>query len=106
MSRIDAMRWTPHMEESLAILAEAKECPQDELLVAQVKLYLILDKAYQLRRDGGTSSSPAFYLATFRKELDTLRSQIPPHLQQHSKRYLRCHPGVSAVITNLAKGFY
>ncbi|KAJ5774354.1 hypothetical protein N7457_009250 [Penicillium paradoxum] len=83
MSRIDAMRWTPHMEESLSVLAEAKECSQDELLVAQVKLHLILDKVHQLRRDGEPLPSLAFYLSTFKKELDNVKSQIPPYLQQH-----------------------
>ncbi|KAJ5185208.1 Cytochrome P450 [Penicillium cf. griseofulvum] len=83
MSRIDAMRWTPHMEESLSILAEAKDCPQDELLIVQVKIHLVLDQVYQLRRDGEASVSLAFYLDAFKKQLDTVKSQIPPHLQQH-----------------------
>lgn len=78
------MRWTPHMEESLSVLAETKECPQDELLIAQVKIHLIVDKAYQLRRDGEPLSPPAFYLNALKKELDLVKSQIPPHLQQHS----------------------
>ncbi|KAJ5581831.1 hypothetical protein N7535_000451 [Penicillium sp. DV-2018c] len=71
------------MEESLAILEEARECPQDELLIAQVRLYLILDKAHQLRRDAGSAHVPTFYLDTFRKELETLKNQIPAHLRQH-----------------------
>ncbi|OQE46982.1 hypothetical protein PENCOP_c001G05365 [Penicillium coprophilum] len=83
MSRIDAMRWTPHMEESLSILAEAKECPQDELLIVQVKIYLILDRVYQLRRDGEASISLAFYLDTFQKQLDIVKSEIPIHLEQN-----------------------
>lgn len=84
MSRIDAMRWTPHMEESLSILTDAKECPQDELLIALVKIYLVLDRVHQLRRDGEVSIPPAFYLDSFKNQLDTVKSQIPPHLQQHS----------------------
>ncbi|KAI3210361.1 hypothetical protein CBS147311_1136 [Penicillium roqueforti] len=83
MSRIDAMRWTPHMEESLSILTDAKECPQDELLIALVKIYLVLDRVHQLRRDGEVSIPPAFYLDSFKNQLDTVKSQIPPHLQQH-----------------------
>ncbi|KAJ5384674.1 hypothetical protein N7517_002585 [Penicillium concentricum] len=83
VSRIDAMRWTPHMEESLSILAEAKECPQDEILIIQVKIHLILDRVYQLRRDGEAFISLAFYLDTFKKQLDTVKSEIPPHLLQH-----------------------
>lgn len=85
MSRIDAMRWTPHMEESLSILTEAKECPQDELLIALVKIYLVLDRVHQLRRDGEAFVSLPFYLDSFKNQLDTVKSQIPPHLLQHSR---------------------
>ncbi|CAI7584201.1 unnamed protein product [Penicillium discolor] len=83
ISRIDAMRWTPHMEESLSILTEAKECPQDELLVALVKIHLVLDRVYQLRRDGDVFTSLPFYLDSFKNQLDTVKGQIPPHLQHH-----------------------
>ena len=78
------MRWTPHMEESLSILTQAKECPQDELLITLVKIHLVLDRVYQLRRDGEASISLAFYLDSFKNQLDTVKSQISPHLQQHS----------------------
>ncbi|CAG8173321.1 unnamed protein product [Penicillium salamii] len=84
MSRIDAMRWTPHMEESLSVLAEAKECPEDEILVAMVKMYLVLDRLYHLRRDGDTISSPSFYLRTLKIQLDAARQEIPSHLQTHT----------------------
>ncbi|CAI7619752.1 unnamed protein product [Penicillium viridicatum] len=83
ISRIDPMRWTPHMEESLSILTEAKECPQDELLVALVKIHLVLDRVYQLRRDGEIFVSLPFYLDSFKNQLDTVKGQIPPHLQHH-----------------------
>jgi hypothetical protein len=89
------------MEESLSILAEAKDCPQDELLIVQVKIHLVLDKVYQLRRDGEASISLAFYLDAFRKQLDTVKSQVPPHLQQHS-RFLP--PQISTIRTNKTKG--
>ncbi|CAI7649375.1 unnamed protein product [Penicillium palitans] len=83
ISRIDPMRWTPHMEESLSILTEAKECPQDELLVALVKIHLVLDRVYQLRRDAEVFISLPFYLDSFKNQLDTVKGQIPPHLQHH-----------------------
>ncbi|CAI7598556.1 unnamed protein product [Penicillium glandicola] len=98
MSRIDAMRWTPHMEESLSILAEAKECPQDELLITQVKIYLILDKVYQLRRDGEAFISLSFYLDSFKKKLDTVKSQISPRLQQN--RVVRMYLYNAEIIIN------
>ncbi|KXG47021.1 Cytochrome P450 [Penicillium griseofulvum] len=103
MSRIDPMRWTPHMEESLSILAEAKDCPQDELLIVQVKIHLVLDKVYQLQRDGEASISLAFYLDAFRKQLDTVKSQVPPHLQQH-RVILMCLYNAEIIINEISMG--
>ncbi|KAJ5514265.1 hypothetical protein N7463_003817 [Penicillium fimorum] len=103
ISRIDAMRWTPHMEESLSILAGAKECPQDELLIIQVKIHLILDRVYQLRRDGEAFISLAFYLDTFKKQLDTVKSEIPSHLQQH-RVILMCLYNAEIIINELSIG--
>ncbi|CAI7600837.1 unnamed protein product [Penicillium bialowiezense] len=83
MSRIDAMRWTPHMEESLSVLTEAQESPEDEVLVAMVKLFLVLDRLHNIRRDGDPISSPAFYLSALKMQLDAVKQEIPTHLMQH-----------------------
>lgn len=72
------------MEESLLILAEAKECPEDEILIALVKIHLVLDRSYHLRRDGLPIESPAFYINAFRIQLDAVKQEIPTHLQEHS----------------------
>jgi hypothetical protein len=84
MFKIDPMRWTPHMQESLSILAEAKECPEDEILIALVKIHLVLDRSYQLRRDGEVINSLSFYLSSFKAQLDAVKQEIPPHLHKHS----------------------
>ncbi|CAG8043814.1 unnamed protein product [Penicillium olsonii] len=83
LSRIDAMRWTPHMEESLSVLTEAKECLEDEILVAMVKIYLVLDRMYHVRRDGETINPPSFYLKTFQMQLDAVKQEIPGNVQLH-----------------------
>ncbi|RFU30228.1 hypothetical protein B7463_g6109, partial [Scytalidium lignicola] len=44
LQKIDALRWTPHMDECLQILDERKECPNDDILVQQVRLQLIVEK--------------------------------------------------------------
>jgi len=43
LQKIDALRWTPYMDECLQILNERKECSNDDILVQQVRLQLILE---------------------------------------------------------------
>jgi hypothetical protein len=85
MSKIDALRWNPHMEESLTVLMDAKECPEDELLVTLVKIQLIMDKIYHMRRDGENKSYSLLYTKAFQSQLESVKSQIPQRLQQDSK---------------------
>ncbi|KAJ5246134.1 hypothetical protein N7468_001117 [Penicillium chermesinum] len=80
LGRIDALRWTSHMEESLTVLLKAKECPEDELLVYLVKIQLVMDKVYHARRDGEDQSLARFYITSSQAQLNSVRSQIPPHL--------------------------
>jgi hypothetical protein len=44
LQKIDALRWTPHMDECLQVLDDRKECPNDEILIQQVRLQLIVEK--------------------------------------------------------------
>lgn len=86
------------MEESLCLLQQEKENPQDEILVTLVRIQLVADKAYNLQRDEEKNSAPtAFYVKSLQSQLNTVKQQIPPHLQQH-----RRFPSVlsSALITN------
>lgn len=73
------------MEESLSVLMEAKECPEDELLVTLVKIQLIMDKIYHMRRDGDNNSYSLLYTKAFQSQLESVKSQIPQRLQQDSK---------------------
>lgn len=81
MSKIDALRWNPHMEESLSVLADVRESPSDELLVTLVKIQLVMERTYYLRRDGQPQSPSEFYTKGFQSQLDAVKKQIPQHLQ-------------------------
>ncbi|KAJ6102163.1 hypothetical protein N7486_004590 [Penicillium sp. IBT 16267x] len=83
LNRIDALRWSPHMEESLTVLTESNECPEDEVLVHLVKIQLVADRVYQARRDGDDQLISRFYIKSFQAQLDVVRKQIPAHLQQN-----------------------
>lgn len=80
------------MEESLSVLTEAKECPEDELLVSLVKIQLVMDKVYHLRRDSDNQTPSVFYTKAFQSQLESVKEQIPQHLRQDSEsRYCsRC----------------
>ncbi|KAJ5477405.1 hypothetical protein N7539_007549 [Penicillium diatomitis] len=80
-SKIDALRWTPHMEESLSALTNARECPEDERLVTLVKLSLVMDKAYHLQRDGDGHHAPYFYIKAFQSQLNLVKDSIPGSLR-------------------------
>lgn len=73
------------MEESLTVLMEAKECPEDELLVSLVKIQLVMDKVYHLRRDGDNKTPSVFYTKAFQSQLECVKEQIPQHLKQDSE---------------------
>jgi hypothetical protein len=48
---IDALRWTPQLDEGLAVLdANVRECPADSILAAQARLQLLSQKAVNIRR--------------------------------------------------------
>lgn len=89
LRKMDALRWTPHMEECLQILAERPECPTDKILVQQVKLQLIVEKVNHcpwLREAGNAESMgapPAFYLEALKLQLQEAKRQIPIDLQQN-----------------------
>ncbi|AEO64372.1 uncharacterized protein THITE_2061081 [Thermothielavioides terrestris NRRL 8126] len=88
--RIDALRWTPQMEDALRVVAANKSCPTDETFAAQVRLQLLTHRAVQVReqhdadsdrfRGGGTPTSSSIsgllYLNTLRTELQALRASL------------------------------
>ncbi|KAL2062789.1 hypothetical protein VTL71DRAFT_5861 [Oculimacula yallundae] len=85
--RLDAMQWTPQMEEHLRIIEETKECAADESFAIQIRLQLLLYKSSRMRDfDGGypqgTSIPSVFQLKAVQTQLNDIRASIPPHLQQ------------------------
>lgn len=92
LQRIDALRWTPYLDECLQMLAEKQEYPADTFLVHQVKLQLIVEKVSQAPWHDGLVDSidsmkvpPAFYLKALRAQLRDFKQNIPPELQQNGK---------------------
>ncbi|KGO68317.1 hypothetical protein PITC_066750 [Penicillium italicum] len=79
-AQIDAMQWTPYMEECLDVLSRSAESPYDEMFAHQVKLQRIAGEVESARST--TTSPPAFYLTALQLKVNEVKAQISPHLQQ------------------------
>ncbi|KAL4775831.1 hypothetical protein BDW60DRAFT_176873 [Aspergillus nidulans var. acristatus] len=81
--QMDAMRWTPQMEEDLGSLAASPEWPGDAALAVHVRLQLLAENARKLRDEHGTKPVHIpFFLKSFRFELEAIRNSIPSDLQK------------------------
>ncbi len=101
LQKIDALRWTPHMGECLQVLDERQECLNDEILVQQIRLQLIVEKANQgTWNDGATETSEhikaplSFYSQALHSQLQEIKNKLSPRLQRNGKlsssNYLCC----------------
>lgn len=107
--RLDALRWTPYLDECIAVLGENDEHPTDSLLIHLVKLQLVVEKAGQApwheERDdpnGSVRVPPIFYLKALQAQLQDFKTRIPPSIQANGtyiheiapliayKRFHRC----------------
>ncbi|OBT78006.1 hypothetical protein VF21_03127 [Pseudogymnoascus sp. 05NY08] len=94
LGRIDALRWTPQMEEALRIIETNTSCLTDKAFAFQVRLQLLKQKAAHIREQNeidrartstasATTSMPGLlYLKTLREQLHSLISSFPPDLLQ------------------------
>ena len=80
------------MDECLQTLIELQECPTDEILVQQVRLQLIVEKAAHVpwhERDieniKPMTAPPAFYLKALQGQLQEVKSKLSPEAQQSGK---------------------
>ncbi|KAL1881220.1 hypothetical protein Daus18300_001071 [Diaporthe australafricana] len=79
-AQMDAMRWTPRMEEFLGIISTNAECPMDASFALHIRLQQIAQKTVQLRErreldlSEGRAPAPAiFYLKALEAQLEQLR---------------------------------
>ncbi|GAB1316133.1 Transcriptional regulator WAR1 [Madurella fahalii] len=81
LKRLDALIWTPHMDEFLQSLSQKREWEGDDLLVAQVKIQLTLEQL--TRATSQSPDPPGYYLSALRTQLQSIKTQLPHHLQQN-----------------------
>jgi hypothetical protein len=84
ISRADTIRFTPHMMESLEVLADTKEYPGDEILAVLVRTQLVGEEAQKLMLREVIQDSKEMPVHVYRASLenqlqavrDTVRSNI------------------------------
>lgn len=83
IKRIDALAWTPHMDDCLQTLSQQREWEGDDLLVAQVKVQLIADQVTRAASQSADGIPPGYVRSALRTQLQTMRAQLPLHLQHN-----------------------
>ncbi|KAI1411838.1 hypothetical protein F5Y13DRAFT_164459 [Hypoxylon sp. FL1857] len=89
--RVQTMRWTPHMEDSLQKLAADPECLNDEILITMVKTYRIQEDVGQITwrtaEPSGNSTSlkapPIVYVKGLRANIEAIKRDLSPVLRDN-----------------------
>ncbi|KAJ5682236.1 phosphoketolase 1 [Penicillium macrosclerotiorum] len=80
---MDAMKWTPYLDECLEALNHNKESPYDEMFVRQVRLQRISGEVGETENmDEIRKAPPAFYLSFLQQKVKEIKSHMSPQLQQ------------------------
>ncbi|KAF2084027.1 hypothetical protein K490DRAFT_50133, partial [Saccharata proteae CBS 121410] len=79
-AQIDAMQWTPYMNESLVLLSQSTDSPSDELFAYQVRLQVI-EREFEFTK--ATTMPPVFYFKALQTKLEEVKATLPPHLQRN-----------------------
>ncbi|KAI1424353.1 hypothetical protein F5Y12DRAFT_450236 [Xylaria sp. FL1777] len=89
--RCSSMRWTPHMEDSLKVLAANPEWEGDLILVLMVRVTRLAENILQAQAtwlsdcDGHGASKPPvnIYIKYFHQSLQTIKDQLPVSLKDN-----------------------
>jgi len=88
MKRVDALTWTPYMDECLQILSQHPVCDGDELLVALVKIQLLTEQLTRAIWQSPDSVAPAYFSSALKSQLRDLKSQLSSQMQENRESNL------------------
>ncbi|CAG9990119.1 unnamed protein product [Clonostachys byssicola] len=96
IGKMDTLRWTSHIDESIEILEREKESPFDVILTNLVKVQQITDDAHHLLvRDllgGGPNVAPScLFRTSMLSRLNTLKDSMPSNVAAHYVIRLHIH---------------
>ncbi|PWY79146.1 hypothetical protein BO70DRAFT_407555 [Aspergillus heteromorphus CBS 117.55] len=87
-AQIDALRWTPQLEQNLCSVEANTQCPADSVLAFQVRLQLVAQKAVQVRDQHETDLPIAFCTKALSAQVRDLQDSMPPHLLTNGKYHI------------------
>ncbi|PYH87575.1 hypothetical protein BO71DRAFT_177541 [Aspergillus ellipticus CBS 707.79] len=90
-AQIDALRWTPQMEEFLYRVETNTQCPSDAVLAFQVRLQMIAQKAVQVRDQHDTDLPIAFCTKALSAQLQDLKIHMSPELEKNELLLAQLH---------------
>ncbi|KAL5333384.1 hypothetical protein BJX70DRAFT_381181 [Aspergillus crustosus] len=98
LRKIDALRWTPHLEECRQVLDEGRECLNDEILAQQARLQLIAGNAALGNRvEAAVRVPPTFYLPALLSQMQDVKTSLRPHLQVNEVILAHIHSTTLAI---------
>ncbi|KAH8649923.1 hypothetical protein BX600DRAFT_473805 [Xylariales sp. PMI_506] len=77
--QIDAMQWTPYMDDCVRLLSQSRDCPYDELLAHQVQLCVV---AHEFENVKGAQMPLGFYQKALQSKVSEIKLSMSPQLQQ------------------------
>ena len=87
LQKIDALRWTQHMDECLQILDERQECATDEILVQQVRLQLLVERVtLDTWTDKPMRAPLSFYLQALHLQFQEAKDRFPPQSRRSGEQ--------------------
>ena len=79
------------MDESLQVLTQQDEWIGDKVLVTLVRAQLLTDQMNRATWQSKDGALPALYLSALRSQLHTIKSQIPPEIENYG---MQSHPTI------------
>ena len=89
LGKVEALRWTPFMDEYLRELCEEPESPLDHVLAAQVKIHLVMEQVNQSEWQTSAPMSTAFS-AVLRARLREVHATVPTQFKDKGNS-IRAH---------------
>ena len=75
------------MDECLQVLDESLECPTDEILVQQVRLQLVVEKATQVTLNDKHMRAPlSFYIQALHSQFQDIKDRLPFQSQRNGEQ--------------------
>ncbi|KAK9235751.1 Zn(II)2Cys6 transcription factor [Lipomyces kononenkoae] len=94
LHKIDALRWTQHMDQCLQVLDENQECNNDQILVQQVRLQLIVEQTKPRNwhyTPGFTKAPLEFYVHALQSRLEEIKKRPDSNSNQYGNDIIMAH---------------